>query len=1549
MKNEIGRKLTSLTIMAIMFAGGMAIGVPSFMPEAASDLSSTDGMLTVSTTTLQGSAILEIVVNDPDVSDTTIDINSGPTVDVGSATLDMSQAVNGKWYVYVVDASAAVLAEAAESGTTNFEYGILCESGLGISENTTDLIITSTTNVYIAGKTGFTGTSIVASGCMDADNAVGTTDDSGSTAREDLTAAVLQNAPALSNHNDATSGQSDIDLGQLGHGLNASGYGSWPYIVSQDLTSDTIVSYGGDSITVEYGDTTDETSIVLTNQNPADSTNVHITITDPALNIDPTTADTWEFGLGGTATTPLAYFSNNGTATDLTGANLNELDFGDNGIFTADSTSYIVAGGSALTVVSMAETGANTGVFESFDATGAAEFLTIDEAAADSITLFSYGGNTVDMIITYNDATITMDSDGAWEPATTVTISVNDPDANKNPTSTETLAIGDETHVIPTIKMGSPLTLAQSGTNANMKKGATDATTGVKVGCGGGTGCTTSGGGFYTLQITNTTDNSERLRIIHSAETNTHVADLVTWINVTTGHTRATLVGLAGTVVLNYDVTGPCALLTCTAVAVYVTDSGENSTNNAAGLITVNAVGNDQAGVYDLDDDTQFISDVEVHAQDTFSSSLPGEAGTVFVSVDFKLTHAAGNDFDADADYAIAADFCNFDQNNSSLVHNCIYRLEAEETGDNTGIFEGTVEYINLVNSTAASGAGTHAGNANTVAGLLGYVNGDALTVVLQDAVSGSDSVRVVYNDTDSFQVATKIGAQLETSVHTGTIDLDADTYGVSDIGTITIVDADLNQDSSIRDTYTNSSTTFQVTISTTSGSTTTSQKPFSGATITAIETGPSTGVFVATFLIPDFKGADLEVTYYEAKNAASSTVEFYDTATITSNTGSVSFDRSVYPVPWTANDLSDGAGNLSVNTEAGDVTVWITITDIDETGDTMTVGGGAAGAITVTIGTNTCFTAGGLVAYDAVSGTTAAESGPLSEVVIGSSVYETSITVSEETDCAGDSTRDVVSGDVMQVKYVDQADDSGVSSNQFDSSTFDLRTGSLSVDKDVYVLGSDMVVTLTDPDLNLDSSSSESYAMSIIEWDSSANSSQLLSLSYTGNSAAGFSNNPTSIEETGSDTGVFQTVTTIPSLEVVSGGTDIEYGEAVTLTYVDVGLSGENNVGDDTLDVEAYFSISNFGALIELDKAVYNWTDTVYVTITAPDHNTNSAAEETIGTSNLPIQASTRNGKMCTTASSKYFIGAETGPDTGIFTSEIGLTGYSLTTAANFPTPATVCSQSDSTANTIATKGQTDGISVSYEYTDAVVVVASASIMFSIGEASFDTSSASAGGSAVLTFTDADANTNGDVIQSISADIFSDSDNGGLSLTLTETDEDTGVFEGTVFFTTDAATSGSNLRVSEGDTVTAEVTDATLPEPYTDSDDLTLAATLTIGTAFPPLERAPAANARVVDAFGASVAEVTVDQQVQIAADVSNGQSKDQAFAYLVQVQDENGVTVSLAWITGSLTAGQSMSPALSWTPSASGSYTATVFVWESVDNPTALSPTTSVTIDVV
>ena len=228
---------------------------------------------------------------------------------------------------------------------------------------------------------------------------------------------------------------------------------------------------------------------------------------------------------------------------------------------------------------------------------------------------------------------------------------------------------------------------------------------------------------------------------------------------------------------------------------------------------------------------------------------------------------------------------------------------------------------------------------------------------------------------------------------------------------------------------------------------------------------------------------------------------------------------------------------------------------------------------------------------------------------------------------------RTITSGDVFQVEYVDTADDAGTTTTVYDSSTFDLRTGSLSVDKDVYVLGSDVVITLTDPDLNLDGGTIESYALSYDRMGFG----QRTHLSFM-NDTDNFTANPSKLQETGEDTGVFQSVVTLPTASLYPNGNTastavtIDYGEAVTLTYVDVGLSGEDSTEDDVLDVEAYFSISNFGALIELDKAVYNWTDTVYITITSPDHNVNSASRGINRyIKSLPIQVTTRSGKMCT------------------------------------------------------------------------------------------------------------------------------------------------------------------------------------------------------------------------------------------------------------------------------------------------------------------------------
>ena len=92
-------------------------------------------------------------------------------------------------------------------------------------------------------------------------------------------------------------------------------------------------------------------------------------------------------------------------------------------------------------------------------------------------------------------------------------------------------------------------------------------------------------------------------------------------------------------------------------------------------------------------------------------------------------------------------------------------------------------------------------------------------------------------------------------------------------------------------------------------------------------------------------------------------------------------------------------------------------------------------------------------------------------------------------------------------------------------------------------------------------------------------------------------------------------------------------------------------------------------------------------------------------------------------------------------------------------------------------------------------------------------------------------------------------------------------------------------------------------------------------------LERVPIDSPRLVNAFGNPVFEhVNVNQQVQISADITNMQAITQPFVYIVQIRDETNTIISLSWISGSLNSGQSFSPALSWVPSNTGTFTAKI-----------------------
>ena len=213
---------------------------------------------------------------------------------------------------------------------------------------------------------------------------------------------------------------------------------------------------------------------------------------------------------------------------------------------------------------------------------------------------------------------------------------------------------------------------------------------------------------------------------------------------------------------------------------------------------------------------------------------------------------------------------------------------------------------------------------------------------------------------------------------------------------------------------------------------------------------------------------------------------------------------------------------------------------------------------------------------------------------------------------------------------------------------------------------------------------------------------------------------------------------------------------------------------------------------------------------------------------------------------------------------------------------------------------------------------------------------------------TDPDMNKISNVADTLNVSVFSDSFQDGIFLKLYETEKNSGMFERT-FTLSEKRSAPSVLYVSFGDTATVTYTDTTLPSDNPFSEIVLMETTL-IGHTGPPLERVPASSFRIQNMQGNIIKIPTIpeDKQIQLTADIENQQDEEQEFAFFVQIQDIKKTTVSLSWITGTLTPLQSFSPSQSWIPQNPGTYTATLFVWESLDNLSALSPPLSLEITV-
>jgi len=345
-----------------------------------------------------------------------------------------------------------------------------------------------------------------------------------------------------------------------------------------------------------------------------------------------------------------------------------------------------------------------------------------------------------------------------------------------------------------------------------------------------------------------------------------------------------------------------------------------------------------------------------------------------------------------------------------------------------------------------------------------------------------------------------------------------------------------------------------------------------------------------------------------------------------------------------------------------------------------------------------------------------------------------------------------------------------------------------------------------------------------------------------------------------------------------------------------------------------------------------------VHITVVAPSWNANKNGIDSIGTQERHfINIYTSNHSL------KPYKLTETDPSSGIFTGEVILTGFlhdvdddgkpdtNPRTAGNGPTNGFLEVERDG------------GFTISFEFADGVVLTTSAMISWNVGEIMFDRPLFLVGQSAKIQVMDPDMNLNPETTDRVKVEVSSDSDVAGIIVDAIETDDDSGLFEVVISFTQNSASSGNRLFAIPEDVIYAKYEDNTLPAPHSIQDDLDIQIESKLESDTPSLQRVSVKEIFFADSFGNPL-EPTIDETNQIVGSISNNQKYNQSFVYIIQVKNQDQSVVSLSWIQGELASNQSLELSQSWTPTEIGNYDFEVFVWKSLNDPTPLSQSLSV-----
>ncbi|HMK32585.1 MAG TPA: peptidase, partial [Nitrosopumilaceae archaeon] len=666
---------------------------------------------------------------------------------------------------------------------------------------------------------------------------------------------------------------SNVQPGQIGINPNA-----WPLIQLFTFSNSVTIQYdragGSETVNLTYDDMTD-ISMKLDRIGYPQSSDVFVTINDMQLNEDPTAEDSWTFNVNSPQATFYQAFPEVGSAPGGGGLvnlypNLSSLGFKDNGHVEMNlgsvaelktnqlQTSASITNG-AITynqLVTFLETTPNSGIFESSYASNSVIGIIKNAPRFQSATI-SYNSQSASIVSATSDTNLSLGTppsvpstsgqkeslsystpNGQFLAGQLATITLVDSNQNFNSAITEHLDDFRSSATLPTLKLGNPVTL-NSASNVQFYPSS--------IGFAG------------AISVPSNIPDSNAARLI--IDTTTSPNGPFKKITLNLGITEQTLKNLfidvsqpnsGGTNWINYDLRS------------FQLQLGINSFSDTSMTLYFGALGNNpiqimSPGSVSSGNGLVQINDATVAAINAIPPSSP-----VFLEINFDTSGSPSNGgtISSETDtQPIVFDLFSFGNQNNQKINNAIYRVELEETSNNSDIFTGTMEYAvtNQLNQY----------DPNLIKSLRTF--SQKIKFLVNDQLVDNEGIKLTI-----IGISTSGGSLTSTSksdilTHTGIVTLDSQSYRLGQPVTITLNDPDLNTDSNTIQTYTtvnDPNSSADDTVGDSSGNIllevwikgfrfhrcTVGGVQYGGLAATGFtltETGPGTGIFKGIFKMP--------------------------------------------------------------------------------------------------------------------------------------------------------------------------------------------------------------------------------------------------------------------------------------------------------------------------------------------------------------------------------------------------------------------------------------------------------------------------------------------------------------------------------------------------------------------------------------------------------------------------------------------------------------------------------------------------------------------------